>query len=619
MARASRWRRGLAKRAGVGRLGGWWVAALLSLVAVATQPRPAVAEGRSAGAARRSQFACRLARLRPADVQGGPRGVEVELQRVVNPSGQLSTRPHPSGLGHPLTHALITTDFAESQLELITKPHPSNDGVLAQLQVLHGFVARHLEGGELPWADSMPGPLMGRGSLPLAQLGTSYAARLKGLYRAGLVARYGDLMQAISGVHFNYSFPTGRLGAEGRGALQADDRGGFWQTLARLRGAEVADPPFISEQYFGVLRNYRRVAWLTTYLFGASPAIDASFLDGARPPAYLQPGVGDTLLAPFATSLRQSGDLGYGLKGAGAPRVSVNSPRQYLRDLQRALRTPNPAFAPLAGPLTDAQLQQESELYGPARPKHTPAPGQRVMHALANGVEYVELRNLDRNPFLATAIDPASMDFLEALLVASALHESPPLSRREERELAANLQRVACEGRRPGLPLRRAGREVELRAWALALLDELVGVCALLDAGSGEPGAGRYRRALAAQQAKLEDPTLTPSARVIAALSERSFVDHTLELSRAHQAALLGAPLSAERVATLAAAAADSSALERAMREGDAASGRSFEQYVLKYLAQTKTPPAAWLLEARSPAPVRGAHAAPTPALGAAP
>jgi len=562
---------------------------LVVWAAVAAAP----ARGGRRGPAASDRLQERVAALQPLQVQHGLRGLEVEGQRV-DSARRLSTLSHPPALGRALTHPRVTTDFAESQTELITSPSRSNDEVQAELGGVHGFVAPRLPRGELLWAGSMPPPLQGRGSVPIAQYGSSHLGRLKTLYREGLAQRYGDLMQAISGVHFNYSFPEA-----------------FWPALARVRGVGAVDQRFISEQYFGLLRNYRRVGWLTTLLFGASPAVDRSFLDGAPPPSYLQYGSDDTLVGPFATSLRQSGDLGYAIKGRRGAVVSLNGVRRYLTDLAHALSTPNPDFGANAGPLTTAPLQQEAELYGDARPKRTPGPGERVLEALRRrGVEYVELRNLDRDPFVPTAVDPHALYFLEALAVASALRDSPPIKGAEERAIAFNHATVASVGRRPGLKLQRDGREVELRGWAQALLDELRSVCDLLDEGLvGRP----YAAALAAQQAKLEDPARLPSARLARPLRDgQSFRAQTLALSGANHAALLAAAPDPAFQRALEAEVARSFAAEAALREQDAASGRSFPQFVVAFLRQTDTPPARSLLQAAA-AGVRGGHRSTVP------
>jgi glutamate--cysteine ligase len=169
---------------------------------------------------------------------------------------------HPAALGAPLTNENITTDFSESLIELVTPPFGETWELLQYLCDIHQFVYRHLD-DELLWATSMPCALEGDASIPLAQFGTSNVGRMKTVYRHGLGVRYGRIMQAISGVHFNYSFSP-RL----------------WGVLEDINESREPQQSFISAQYFGVLRNYRRYGWLVLYLFGTSPAVSKSFFAG---------------------------------------------------------------------------------------------------------------------------------------------------------------------------------------------------------------------------------------------------------------------------------------------------------------------------------------------------
>src|SRR5258708_23419625 len=189
-----------------------------------------------------------------AILRGGRKGVEKESLRV-SPDGVIARTRHPESLGAPLTNEHITTDFSESLIELVTPPFGETWELLQYLCDLHQFVYRHLD-DELLWATSMPCALRGDASIPLAQFGTSNVGRMKTIYRHGLGGRYGRIMQAISGGHFNYSFSP-RL----------------WGVLADINQSKPPVPRFVSDQYFGVLRHYRRYRWLGLYLFGPSPAL----------------------------------------------------------------------------------------------------------------------------------------------------------------------------------------------------------------------------------------------------------------------------------------------------------------------------------------------------------
>src|SRR5688500_9270741 len=138
-------------------------------------------------------------------LQGGRKGVEKESLRV-SPDGRISQRPHPEALGSALTNEHITTDYSEALIELVTPTFTTSWELLQYLLDLHQFVYRHLE-EELLWATSMPCQIERDEDIPIAQYGSSNIALMKTIYRRGLGLRYGRMMQAISGVHFNYSFP----------------------------------------------------------------------------------------------------------------------------------------------------------------------------------------------------------------------------------------------------------------------------------------------------------------------------------------------------------------------------------------------------------------------------
>ena len=137
-------------------------------------------------------------------LRGGRRGVEKESLRVT-PQGRLAQTAHPRALGSALTNEHITTDYSESLIELVTPTFRSNWELLQYLCDLHQFVYRHM-GDELLWATSMPCVVESDADIPIANYGTSNVAQMKMAYRMGLGHRYGRVMQAISGVHFNYSF-----------------------------------------------------------------------------------------------------------------------------------------------------------------------------------------------------------------------------------------------------------------------------------------------------------------------------------------------------------------------------------------------------------------------------
>ena len=510
----------------------------------------------------------------PQILQGGLKGVEKESLRVT-PTGDLAPTAHPVALGSALTNEHITTDFSEALIELVTPAFSQSWELLQYLLDLHQFVYRHLN-DELLWATSMPCAINGGDeTIPLAQYGTSNVGRMKTIYRNGLGIRYGRMMQAISGVHFNYSFPAR-----------------FWEAYGALRESHDTSQNFVSASYFDLLRNYRRFGWIVLYLFGVSPVVCKSFLRGRE--AGLRELTPGTLYEPYATSLRMS-DLGYRNRNQAGLSVSVNSLDEYVRDLSHAISTPHPPYEAMGvkvkGPNGDEYrqlnaniLQIENEYYSFIRPKRVARSGERPTKALQRaGVEYVEVRALDVSAFDPVGVNQNKLRFLEAFLAMCVLRDSPLISSSEEGPLDQNHVVVARRGREPGLTLVRDGRNVPMREWARELIDSMTGICEVLD--HGDP-LRPYTTALAVQSAKLDDVALTPSARLLNELTStgESFFDQALRMSTFHKEYFLElyAP-NQERLGEFAAAAEESLERQKRLETGDR---EPFDAYLARYFAK---------------------------------
>ena len=236
-------------------------------------------------------------------------GIEKEGLRV-GLSGRVSHASHPKSLGSSLTHGSITTDYSEALLEYITPVFQSPAAALDYMQELHSFSASQLQNiGEYVWPASMPCYLDGEDDIRIADFGSSNTGKLKHTYRVGLAWRYGKIMQSIAGLHFNFS-----------------PQDNFWPAYQQLLGNEQSLCDFRSSQYFGLIRNFRRHSWVLLYLFGASPALDTSFVKGRT--IDLEQGPGDCLVGPYATSLRMS-DLGYNNKVQSVLSLCFNDPVSY--------------------------------------------------------------------------------------------------------------------------------------------------------------------------------------------------------------------------------------------------------------------------------------------------
>jgi glutamate--cysteine ligase len=502
----------------------------------------------------------------PEVLQGGRKGVEKESLRVT-PEGQIATSMHPAALGSALTSEHITTDYSEALIELVTPTFFTSWELLQYLCDLHQFVYRHLS-DELLWATSMPCALQGDESIPIAQFGKSNIGRMKTIYRHGLGARYGRVMQAISGVHFNYSFPLR-----------------FWEAWAHVRESRSSGQDFISENYFRLLRNYRRYGWIVLYLFGVSPAVCKSFLRGRD--VTLPELTSGTAYEPFATSLRMS-DLGYRNRNQAGLTVSVNSLEEYVADLTRAITTPHAPYAAL-GVKVDGEyrqlnaniLQIENEYYSFIRPKRVARSGERPTKALQRaGVEYVEVRALDVSAFDPVGVNQNKLRFLEIFLAYCLLKDSPLIDTEEQNRLDENHVVVARRGREPGLTLVRDGRAVPMLHWACEILDSMQGLAEIFDRGES---TAPYSAALAVQQGKLADVARTPSARMLAELqgTGESFFDLALRMSRLHKEYFLALhPPNEARLTEFAVEAAESVVAQQRI---EAADSLPLDAYLAQY------------------------------------
>ena len=496
----------------------------------------------------------RLRVLPKSVLTGIRRGIEKESLRA-RPDAALALTPHPAALGSALTHPHITTDFSESQLELVTGAHASIEGCLGELTQIHQAVyhAMQAAGDELLWVSSMPCELPTDETIPLGRYGNSNVGRAKSVYRMGLGHRYGRRMQTISGIHYNWSLPG------------------------------VSD-----EGYFSLIRNFRRHSFLLLYLFGASPAVGASFVEGR--PHELQQLSERTLYMPHGTSLRM-GRLGYQSDAQASLAVSYNGLASYGASLQDALTRPYPAYAAVGihnpggeyNQLATSLLQIENEFYGTIRPKRVIFPGERPLHALRErGVEYVEVRLMDLNPFVPIGITAETTRFLDVFLLHCLLSASPPDTPDEIAALGRNQHRTAARGREPGLKLERGTQEVTLVEWGLQIVDECRPIAAALDAAHG---GELHQAALVAARELLADASLTPSARVLNAMAQdfqHSFAQFTLAQSHQTQASLLALPFSAEQALHYAQMAQAS--LEEQKRV-EATDTLPFEVYRQQYLS----------------------------------
>lgn len=320
-------------------------------------------------------------------------GIEKESQRVTL-EGTLAHTDHPKTLGNRSYHPTIQTDFSETQMELITPVANSAHEVVRQLTALHDVALRSMDAQEMLWTLSMP-PVLPKDEkkIKIAKL----EAFEDVLYRRYLAKEYGKRKQMVSGVHYNFEFTPIFI----QKLFQAQTT---FQTIEELR----------SYIYLKTTRNYLRHRWLITYLLGASPlAEEGYFSENESAPTHP------------VRSLRNSH---YGYTNHPDVQGDYTSVARYVAQIEALVE--------------QGTLSEEKEFYAPVRLRG----GKKVSDLKAHGVHYIEIRNLDLNPFSNVGITESSVRFIQLFLMAMLWMDEPEMALQDSLEVGNRLnEQVALE------------------------------------------------------------------------------------------------------------------------------------------------------------------------------
>jgi len=505
-----------------------------------------------------------------ADIfQCGGIGLEKESLRV-SKAGTLAQTAHPQVLGSALAHPYVTTDYSEALLEFITPPFSDVGDAMDFLRDTQQFVYENLQ-DELLWSASMPCVVAGETSIPLAKYGSSNLGQMKTVYRRGLGHRYGRVMQVIAGVHYNYSF-----------------KDEFWRSYQQIENNTDSAQGFISARYFDVLRNLQRYGWMISYLFGASPAICKSFLNGQQ--TTLQEYNENSFYEPYATSLRL-GEIGY--RNSRESEVGItanyNSLQEYIDCLRCAIETPYPGYEEI-GIERDGEYQQlnanilqiENEYYSSVRPKQILQGLEKPVNALRDrGVQYIELRSVDISPFDPLGVNETQLRFIQAFIIFCCLQDSPAFDDAERKMIDENLLLTAHRGREPGLKLKTPAGDKVLTEWGSELVEQIMAVAEALDNNSGDR---LYQDACEQQLALFMDAEKTPSAKILNIMDEQQlgFYHFSKKMSDQHHEYFNQLQTSDDKRHFYQQAATDSLQKQKKLEADDQL---NFSQFLQQYLA----------------------------------
>lgn len=353
----------------------------------------------------------------------GLHGIEREGLRV-DSNLNLSKKDHPKELGDKFTDDYITTDFAESQLEIITPAFETIDKSVNFLKQLHKKISRSLN-NEYLWPFSMPSALPSDEEIIIAKFGSTPEALEKEVYRKGLALRSGKMSQMISGIHYNFSFSEE-----------------LWEFFYKENSHKMTMQEFKNDRLLELKKSLTNWSWLIVYFTGASPVKDSSYKCSRI----------DSMKINNTTSIRMS-RCGY--RNTAPVNINYDSFDSYTKSIKIATETQHPEYTSLGiydkggekQQMNDNILQIANEYYFPIRIKPKPGKGSFLDGLIDRGAEYLELRMIDVNPFHAEGVDTKALKIIHLIIVCCFL-DLPEIGKPIQMDLSAikKLEKIAIKG-----------------------------------------------------------------------------------------------------------------------------------------------------------------------------
>ena len=428
-----------------------------------------------------------LCKLSPEEILKGSFGIEWESLRA-HSDGKLSLTPHPEVFGDKLTNPLITTDFSESQIEIITPTFDSIDEAFDVFSLLADLVNASLPDDEYLWFQSIPCILPYYDRIPIARYGEEGVESER--YRIELAKKYGVKKQMISGVHFNFSFAEDSL-----------------EKLYEITESELGFKEFKNDVYLKIARNYLRYCWLIIYLTGCSIGSHGTF---SKDCIYLM-DARDAYGSYYSTQGPSFRNASCGYKNLKGLYPSYNTIDEFTRDVQSFI--------------DKGDLSEAKELYTQIRlkPKH---PLDMLNSLKEDGIEYIEIRTLDINPFYKCGLIRHDMKFLHLFLIYMAVKSESDYDG-WQKEAKINEERSAERAYDESMRLLKDGEEITLKKWASEIINEMYGMCEVL-------GIEEYHT-LKLMHDRVSNPDLTYGKRLLKLISERGYINTHMMLSMSNK------------------------------------------------------------------------------------
>ena len=428
-----------------------------------------------------------LSKLSSDEILSGSFGIEWESLRAKG-DGELSLTPHPEVFGDKLTNPLVTTDFSESQIEIITPTFDTIDEAFDTFSLISDIVNSSLKEDEYLWFQSIPCILPYCDKIPIAKYSEDGESSQK--YREDLAKKYGVKKQMISGVHFNFSFSEDLL-----------------KKVQAIYGNDLDFKEFKNNVYLRVARNYLRYCWLIIYLTGCSIGSHKTFSNDCIHLMDAQDDYGSYYSTKGPSFINAS----CGYKNLIELYPSYNSIDEFTRDIE--------------GFIDDGDLSQAKELYTQIRLK--PKNPKDLLNSLKNdGIEYIEVRTLDINPFYKCGLVKHDMKFLHLFLIYMLIKDESDYAD-WQKEAKINEENVAEKAYVESMRLLKDGEEVTLKEWASDIINEMYGMCEVFGISESHT--------LDLMLNRVSNPDLTYGKRLLKLIQENGYINTHSILSKNNQ------------------------------------------------------------------------------------
>lgn len=414
-------------------------------------------------------------------------GIEKENVRV-DSSGHLAMTKHPDIFGDKLKNPYITTDFSESQVEIITPSMDTIEETYNFLDSLHDIVSLELK-DEYLWPQSTPPSLPSEEDIPVSKFEETSEGNRAQKYRDYLSQKYGKQKQLLSGIHYNFSFKDEFLDL----LYKESDNSDF-----KL---------FKDEIYLKISRNFFKYRWILIYLFGANPSIHGTY--SKKCVSLLDEVAPDSFSYPSGNSFR-NGMCGY--KNKEVFNISYNSREKYVEDIKKLI--------------AQKKLISEKEYYSPIRLKAKD--NTNLLKSIEeDGIEYLEVRLLDLNPMIKTGISIDQLYFVHLFLLFCLFTDEDTLTGQETWEGNKNHDLVAHYGRKTDLELFSNGKFKFLKDLGLDLISKIENI--VEDLGISNLN---YTNTLREALESFHNKDLLISSQIENGIREEGFIDFNLNLAK---------------------------------------------------------------------------------------